>query len=250
MQGFINHNIKHTSASSINMWAEDPAAWVAKYLLAAKFTFSPAARAGVLAEDAVVAVLAKGMAEEDAVKYAVETFNKVHVFDRSEKTISRGEAIPGMVANALAELKQYGEPEFDENGKQKKIEINCRVDDWSIPVIGYLDFWYPKHGLVIDLKTSARMPSELSVTHQRQHAIYKAAMGNHKVKFLFVTHKKMAIFEPEDTSGTLLQIKSILKRQDRFLRVGDAETIKSIVPVINSYYWTDDTHLRKEIYDF
>lgn len=249
MQGFINHNIKHTSASSINMWAEDPAAWVAKYLLAAKFTFSPAARAGVLAEDAVVAVLAKGMSEEDAVKYAVETFNKAHVFDRSEKTISRGEAIPGMVANALAELKQYGEPEFDEKGKQKKIEINCRVDDWSIPVIGYLDLDYPKHGLTVDLKTTMRMPSEMSKSHMRQHGIYKSYKGgNNTVKFLYVTPKKASWLEPVDTSKTLQEIKSILRRQNNFLLAGNADTLKNIVPVVDSYYWVDDAALRKDIY--
>jgi hypothetical protein len=251
MIGFKQHGIEYTSASSINMYADAPDAWVARYLLKTKFSFSPAARAGVLAEDAVVNVLARGMSEEDAIKRALEEFARATLFDRSEKTACRGEGIPGMVANAVTELKQYGEPEFDADGKQKKVEINCRVDDWTIPIIGFLDLDYPKHGLTIDLKTTMRMPSEMSRAHLRQHGIYKACKGgNHGVRFLYVTPKKANWFEPEDTSDTLNEIKSILRRQNQFLQIGDAETLKSIVPVIDSFYWTDDAALRRDIYGY
>lgn len=250
MHGFSKHNITHTSPSSLNMWNDAPDAWVAKYLLNAKFGFSPSARAGVLAEDAVVDVLARGMTQEAATTTAIETFARATLFDKSEKTAARGEMIPGMIDLALKELKQYGTPEFDECGKQKKININCRVDDWTIPVIGYLDLYYPQHGLVIDLKTSSRLPSEMSQGHLRQQAIYKAAMGNCAVKFLYVTGKKSAVYEPEDTSDTLAEIKSILRRQNNFLALGDAETLKNTVPVINSFYWSDDMPLRRELYGF
>jgi hypothetical protein len=251
MHGFLKHNIKHTSASSINMFAEAPDAWIAKYILGAKFAFSPAARAGVLAEDAVVNVLARGMSEEDATQRAIEEFARATIFDNSEKTGNRGDGIPGMIKNALDELKQYGEPEFDEGGKQKKVEINCRVDDWTIPVIGYLDLDYPQHGLTVDIKTTMRMPSKMSKSHLRQHGIYKASKGgNNAVKFLYVTPKKATWFEPEDTSKTLVEIKGILRRQNNLLQIGDAETLKAIVPVLDSFYWADDLQQRREIYGY
>lgn len=249
MQGFINHNITHTSPSSINMWTEAPDAWIAKYVLGAKFGFSPAARAGVLAEDAVVDVLARGVTQADATTKAIETFARATLFDKSDKTAARGEMIPGMIDLALKELAQYGTPEFDEGGKQKKININCRVDDWTIPITGFLDFWYPQHGLVIDLKTSSKLPSEMSQSHLRQQAIYKAAMGNCAVKFLYCSGKKSAMYEPEDTSDTLMQIKNILRRQDKFLKIGNADLLREIVPVVNSYYWSEDSNLRKELYN-
>lgn len=246
MQGFVKHNINHTSPSSINMWAEAPDAWVAKYVLGAKFSFSPAARAGVLAEKAVVNVLC-GMGEAAAIDAVLGEFNQATVFDKSDKTLARRDMIAPMVKLAVAELKQYGEPEFD-NGNQKKIEINCRVDDWTIPVIGYLDFHFPQHGLVIDLKTTSRMPSEMSAAHLRQQAVYRAAMANHAVKFLYVTPKKAAMYEPESTDETLAQIKSILRRQNNFLLAGDAETLRGIVPVSDSYYWSDDLPMRRDLY--
>lgn len=247
MKGFNRHNIDHTSPSSINMYCDDPAAWVAKYLLNCKFSFSPAARAGVIAEEAVVNVLGRGWTQEEATKDAIEQFSRATVFDKSDKTLARGEAITGMIDLALKELSQYGEPEFD-NGKQKKIEINCRVDDWTIPVIGFLDFVFPKHGLIVDMKTTQRMPSEMSSSHLRQRAIYKAANGNYAVKFLYVTGKKSAVFEPEDIGDTLKEIKSILRRQNAFLNVGDCQLLQSIVPVFDSYYWSDDMQVRRELY--
>lgn len=250
MQGFVAHNITHTSPSSINMWADDPSAWVARYLLGAKFGFSPAARAGVLAEDAVVNVLARGMSQEEATKKALDSFAHATLFDNSDKTAARGEMIAGMIDLALKELAQYGTPEFEGGGKQKKIAINCRVDDWVIPCIGYLDLHYPQHGLVIDLKTTSRLPSEMSRGHLRQQAVYKAAMGNCAVKFLYVTSKKSAVYEPEDTADTLSEIKAILRRQNKFLSIGDADLIKSVVPVGSSFYWTDDMPMRRELYGF
>jgi hypothetical protein len=250
MQGFLRHGIKHTSASSINMWADAPDAWIAKYLLNARFGFSPAARAGVLAEEAVVDVLSRGVSEEDATREAIEAFSRANIFDKSEKTEARGDAIPGMISNAISELKQYGEPEF-EDGKQKKIEINCNIEDWTIPIVGYLDLDYPKHGLTVDLKTTMRMPSEMSRSHKRQHGIYSVAKGgNYTVKFLYVTPKKAAWFEPEDKKETLDEIKVILKRQNYFLNLGDVDVLKSSVPVLDSFYWADDLYLRKEIYGF
>lgn len=248
MNNFEKHGIKNTSASSLNMWTEAPDAWCAKYLFGAKFGFSPAARAGTLAEDAVVMVLSQGVTEKEAIDKSVEAYRRATALDFSDKTRERGEMIPGMVSLALKELSQYGEPEFD-NGKQLKININCKVDDWTIPVLGYLDFYFPSHGLVVDLKTSSRLPSEMSKSHLRQQAIYKASMGNCAVKFLYVTGKKSAVYEPENTSDTLSEIKNILRRQNNFLGL-DIEIIRSTVPVLDSFYWSDDYNLRREIYGY
>ena len=250
MQGFNRHNITYTSPSSLNMWCDAPDAWIAKYLLGRKFSFSPAARAGVLAEEAVVNVLGRGWTQEAAVKDALDQFNKANVFDKSDKTLARGEAIPGMIDLAIKELAQYGEPEFDESGKQQKININCRVDDWTIPVIGYLDLVYPKHGIIVDLKTTSRMPSSMSPGHLRQQAIYQAAKGNQRVLFLYVTGKKSAVFENPDIGDTLQEIKAILRRQNAFLNMGSADELVRCVPVVDSWYWSDDLPMRRELYGY
>jgi len=262
MSGFDTYGIDHTSASSINMWAAAPCAWVAKYLHGRKFKFGNAARAGVLAEDAVTSVLALGISAEDAIKTALGEYAKATALGCSDADTKRGEAIKGMIEMTLAELAPYGTPEFNESpitvtdeklnlGKrQKKININCKGDGWELPVIGYLDFHYPKHGLVVDMKTTMRLPSEMSDEHTRQGVIYKQAMGNHAVKFLYVSGKGCKWHEIGETKPVLQEIKAILNRQERFLRAGPLGFLTSIVPVnASSYYWGDDADMRKELYE-
>lgn len=250
--GFEKHGIKHSSASQINMYAAAPCAWVAKYLYGREFNFSLAAESGKLVEAAIVDVLARGESVKDATDKAVAAYMSKCILVATERELDRGDGIPGMIEQALAALDVYGEPEFIndpfEGLKQKKIELLCRGDGWTLPVIGYLDFHYPQHGLVVDLKTTMRAPSAFSDAHLRQGAIYKQAMGNHAVKFLYVTPKKAVWHEVGDTAPVLGEIKTILTRQEHLLRL-DADVIRSIVPVVqDSFYWNGDEAVRKEIY--
>ena len=263
INGFEKFGIDHSSASSINMFVGAPCAWVAKYLHGKKFAFSNAARAGVLAEDAVTDVLARGIPAEVAIKTALAEYAKATALGASDADEKRGDAIKGMIEMALAELAPFGEPEFnpaeattveqilDFNKRQKKISLNCNGDGWTLPIIGYLDLHYPKHGLVVDLKTTMRLPSEMSDEHTRQGAIYKQAMGNHAVKFLYVSGKGCKWHEIGEPMPVLQEIKIIMNRMERFLRAGPLEHLTSIVPVNpSSYYWTQDSELRKQIYGF
>lgn len=253
MNGFEMHGIQHTSPSSLNMFATAPCAWVAKYLFGHKFKFSLAARAGVLAEDAVVNILANGWTQDKATEEAIKSYNKSCAFGASDADLKRGDAITGMIENAVTELKGYGQPEFTYQligtGKQKKIELLCKGDGWQLPVIGFLDLDYPKHGLTVDLKTTMRLPTIMSDEHMRQGAIYKAAKGNHAVKFLYVSGKSFKWHDIENHLPILAEVKVLLNRQEKFLASGDRDLLKSIVPVnASSYYWSDDSELRKSIY--
>jgi len=253
MNGFEKHNIAYSSPSSLNMWASAPCAWVAKYLLGRKFKFSNAAKAGSLAEDAIVNVLANGWEEAAASDAATKEYNKFTALSATDADRKRGLAISGMVKNALSELKQYGEPEFGTDlvygKKQKKVELLCKGDNWQLPVIGYLDLYFPKENLVVDIKTSMKLPSYMSDEHMRQGAIYRAGMGNAPVKFLYVTGKGHKWHEVENPTPILSEVKEILNRQQRFLKLGDPELLKSVVPVFsNSFYWSGDEALRKEVY--
>ena len=255
MNGFSNHGIQHSSPSSINMFASAPCAWVAKYLLNEKFKFSLAARAGTLVEEAVVNVLSNGWTEQAATEAAVAAYNKAAAFGSSDADNKRGEAIAGMITNTLTELKPYGEPEQGKDiiyGKrQQKVEMLCKGDGFEIPVIGFLDFRFPKHGLTIDLKTTMRLPSEMSSEHMRQGGFYRGALGNEVVKFLYVSGKNVKWHEVSDHVPILQEIKTLLNRQERFLRLGTKETLQSVVPVMSeSFYWTGDEDLRKRIYGF
>jgi len=252
MSNFAKHNLNHTSASQVNMYSNCAAAWCARYLYGRQFTFGNAPRAGILVEDAVVAVLTDTMSIDEAVEKTTDTYKSIICLTGTPSDVKRGEAIEGMIRGAVDVLTPYGEPSFDydENGKirQKGIELLCKGDGWELPIIGYLDLVYPDHNLVIDLKTTMRSPSAMSIEHKRQGAIYQKATGM-DVKFLYVTGKKKIMHDVCDVDDTLAEIKMILNRQEKLLGL-DADLIKDIVPCNKgSFYWSDDLAMARELYN-
>jgi hypothetical protein len=249
MSGFTKHNIDHLSASSINLWANAPDVWVMSYLFGLRTPMGPAPWRGICVEDAVVETLMGG-SEKDAIQKALDKFDKRFLVG-DEATTKERDMVQPMVQLAVEQLMEFGKPEFaDAENKQEKISITAKGNCWEIPVIGFLDLVFPQHGVVIDLKTTGRMPSTMSAEHQLQRAIYaKAKGGNQSVKFLYVTPKKAAMLEDGDPAELLAQAKVQITRMEAFLRTLDKETAKAIVPVQpNSFYWKGNEQLRKEFY--
>ena len=248
MNGFDKHGIKHLSASSINLWTNAPDVWVAQYLFGKRGPMSAAAMRGICTEDAVVAVL-QGKNADGALDAALEKFDQTFPIG-DEKTTKERAMIQPCMELAVQELEQYGEPEFPEEG-QEKISITAKTDDHEIPVIGYLDLVFPKHGVVIDLKTTGRCPSVMSAEHQLQRAIYQKAKGNQIVKFLYVTPKKTNLLEDGDPSEILRKTKTQITRMERFLRSGTRHDIAGVIPVNPStFYWNGAEEIRQELYGF
>lgn len=245
--GFSKHGIDHLSASNINLWSNAPDVWVMQYLFGIRTPMGPAPWRGICVEDAVVEVLCGGKLTE-ALDRAHEKFNSRFMI-ADDNTSREAARINPMVEIAVEELKQYGKPEFPEDGRQEKISITAKGEDWAIPVIGYLDLVFPNHGVVIDLKTTGRIPSTMSAEHQLQRCIYAKAKGNMAVKFLYVSDKKSALLEDGDVNDLLSQSKVQITRMERFLRTLDKEQAKAIVPMQpSSFYWKGSEDLRKEFY--
>ena len=249
MNGFEKHGIDHLSASNINLWANAPDVWVMQYLYGKRTAMGPAPWRGICVEDAVVEILLGGK-ETEALDRAMEKFNSRFMI--ADEAIAReADRIAPMVQIAVAELQQYGKPEFPEDERQEKISITAKGDGWAIPVIGFLDLVYPDHGLVIDLKTTGRIPSAMSAEHQLQRAIYAKAKGNMAVKFLYVSEKKASLLEDGDPAELLAQAKVQINRMEAFLRTLDKEQARAIVPLApSSFYWKGSEELRKEFYGF
>jgi hypothetical protein len=247
MNGFEKHGIDHLSASNINLWANAPDVWVMQYLYGKRTAIGPAPWRGICVEDAVVEILLGGK-ETEALDRAMEKFNSRFMI--ADEAIAReADRIAPMVQIAVAELQQYGKPEFPEDERQEKISITAKGDGWAIPVIGFLDLVYPDHGLVIDLKTTGRIPSAMSAEHQLQRAIYAKAKGNMAVKFLYVSEKKASLLEDGDPAELLAQAKVQINRMEAFLRTLDKEQARAIVPLApSSFYWKGSEELRREFY--
>lgn len=248
MNGFEKHGITHTSPSQLNMWIDCPAAWMAKYFYGHRFSFGVAAQVGVLTERVCKEVLTGELSLDAAIERAEKDFNRDNALNVNEKELARVSDIRAMAELAIGELSQYGKPVYNEDGSQIKIELTCRGDNWELPVIGYIDFYYPDHGVWVDLKTTLRIPSVMSDAHNRQAAVYRKALGNMAGRFLYVSPKKALWHEVDAPEDYLAQIKGVLNRQERALRY-DAETLKSILPVnLSSFYWNGEESARKELF--
>src|SRR5690606_6695403 len=130
-------------------------------------------------------------------------------------------------------------PTRPEQGAQHKVEI--RLDDVPVPVVGYLDFLWEQHGIVLDLKTQLRLASEISTAHARQGAVYVKARSNHEMRFCYATPKKVGVYRLENAAAHLEAIRQIFIRMERFLRLSRDrdELMGLLVPDFDSFYWNN-----------
>ena len=249
MSGFTDHGITHSSVSQINRWIDCPSAWVSQYLFKNKGGASSPMWRGIFTEQAVSDTITGTLDIDAAIERAVRDFDSKVMFDDDGKAAKERENIGPMTRLAVEALEPYGKPVFQEDGGQHKVSLTAAGDGWSLDFIGFIDFKFPDHGLIIDLKTTLRMPSVMSRSHQRQRAFYAKASGNSAVKFLYVTPKKTAILEDGDPGQLMAEIKAHLARQEAFLRLGDKELLRTVVPVDpDSFYWRGSEAARLELY--
>ncbi|WP_179287772.1 hypothetical protein, partial [Enterococcus faecalis] len=142
---------------------------------------------------------------------------------------------------AIAELRQYGVPEKPEDGRQHKIQIE--LPGIPIPIIGFLDFVWPQHGIIFDLKTTARIPSEMSDAHCLQGGIYAAAKSNHEVRFGYVSAKKIAVYVLPDPAAAIQRATRTAKAIERFLSLSDDSDAltRCFEPDMSSFYWAGES---------
>ena len=155
-------------------------------------------------------------------------------------------------ATALAELQQYGPPTSPPEGqRQHRVEIT--LPDVPVPVIGYQDFVWDGHGIVLDLKTQLRLASEISPAHARQGAVYVAGT-NRQMRFCYATPKKIAVYVLEDPEAPLAILREVALRLERFLRVSrDPQELAGLLcPDFESFWWSapEARALGREVYGY
>lgn len=209
MNPFEQHGIAHLSASSLNAFRSSQAYWIISYLAKIKDPSNIAIFAGQAAEDAVSHGLFNPTASiEECIDLAAKAYRHKTALggydpeDREAKleeivgreAEGRKKAFEGFVRNALTALRPYGTPTRPENNeRQHRIEI--MLEGIPVPVIGYKDFAFDGHGLDVDLKTTSRMPEDMSQEHQLQAAIYWKASGNRAQRFCYVTKSDHKVLE-------------------------------------------------------
>jgi hypothetical protein len=245
MNGFAQHGIGHLSASSLNLWASEPAIWIMERLLGHRSAPSPLMARGKAVEEGIhLGLTEPDRVLEDCIALALQSFDRDMALSPDERREAERNAIPGYVEHGLAELKQYGVP----TAYQDRIEIT--LDGIGVPIIGFIDWRFDQHGLIVDLKTSERLPSAISLAHARQGAVYARAHDNYGMRFAYVKPqaakkdgRAVTVYElpRDDIEQQLNALREIALRMERFLRLSSdaAELCALLVPDYEKYHWNN-----------
>ena len=208
--------------------------WTLEKILGLKQPVGVPAHRGVAVEEGV----AFGLKNPDApLKACVDvaftrydTLAAMSSDDRREKY--RGN-ISEMIERALEELRPYGVP------SQMQGFIEWRPDSLKFPIIGYFDFKWDQHGIITDLKTTERMPSEIKIPHARQVGLY-ASSDNMDARLTYCTPKKCQTYRLENVRAHREALYQIARKVESFLALSDDPKffLDITAPDVESFYWT------------
>ena len=201
----------HHSAHSTNLFCASTAMWVLEKVLGLRQPVGAPAHRGVAVEDGVT----HGLINLDAslaecIKVAIIKYDTLTALSPDARREKYRETIPDMVRQALAKLRPYGVP----SGVQGRVE--WKPDGLRLPVIGYYDFEWSQHGIIVDLKTTEKLPFQIKVSHARQGAFY-ASSDNMAARLTYVTPKKCETYELENIREHREALRQIAVRIENFL---------------------------------
>lgn len=224
---FVRH-----SPSSLNLFSSCLPMFVMEKVLGRRQPVGPPAHRGT----AVEAGIAHGLTDLGApmaacVATALAKFSQLTAFSTDPRKDEFYKTIGGMVESGLEELRPYGTPS-DMQGF-----IEWRPEGLVYPIVGYFDFMWRDHGIVVDLKTTTALPSQIKVPHARQVALYTA--GNMEGRVSYVTPKKRATYRVDSIAEHRVALHRMALACERFLALSDdPEFFVSItVPDLDAFYF-------------
>ena len=230
MDGFAAHGIDHLSPSSLNQYLDSPAHWVLTRLIGYREPASPPATRGRAAEFGVhLGLSGTDLAESVA---AAEKMYDHELAGSKDERVERGK-LAAYVEHGLDALRPFGTP----TSYQDRIEIT--LDDVPVPVIGFTDWIFADRGLIVDLKTTSRLPLSLSAAHVRQGAVYLKAYGNYGMRFVYVKPARgrdgrVAVSHElgaDDARQHIESLRQVALHLERFLSLsGDPQELVRLVP--------------------
>ena len=185
----IKEDFKH-SFSSVSQFARSPCQWICTYGLGLRSPNNPAMTRGNLSEFGAYYKIKRGMSGKDGQafeKLIRHRFKKLNFLD-AEKEID----------NAIAIAKQFEKVLYERQLRnivsyQKQVVKN--IDGLKYPVRAFTDFEF--ENIIIDAKSTLRMPSFPRPDHIRQQSLY-ANLYDKPTALLYATPKKTMYYELND----------------------------------------------------
>lgn len=226
-------NYTRHSPSSLNLFCASAAMFTLERIIGIRQPVGAPAHRGTAVEHGVTIGLQDSAASLEACIAAAQTkFDTISALSGDPRRGDYRATIPAMVESALKELRPYGVP----SGTQGFIE--WRPEGLKLPIVGYYDFEWSDHGIIVDLKTTERLPSAVKIGHARQVALY--ASDNADARLSYVTPKKSTTYRLENKREHREALRQIAIRVENFLAQSDDPQffLNVTAPDLESFYWT------------
>jgi len=235
---FAAHGITHLSPSSMNRWASQPALFVLEKILKRSSPVGPGAHRGTAAEAGIAHGLVHPSASlDECIAIAQSKFSELTALSTDPRTEKESANLAGYVTVGLQTLRPYGVPTSLQG------EIRMAFDGIAVPVLGFYDFMWqsPTGTILIDLKTSGMLSSQISTAHARQVAFYASAIPNCDARVAYVTPKKSAVYGLENVEAHRKALHNIAASIQAFLSISEDPQVltKLVVPDVDSFYFND-----------
>jgi len=250
MSAFARHGIDHLSISSLNLFASEPALWVMERLLGRRGPVGAAAHRGTAAEAGIaLGLLDPDLPVADCQAYAVKVFDELTALSRDARVEKERTGVPSIVWQGLERLRPRGAPTATQQ------EIRVMLPGCPLPWLGYVDLFYADHapGVVVDIKSTLRLPSEPSTGHARQVSLYTYNTP-YAAKIAYFTPGRSEVYEigEEAKQQHIADLVNIAGRLERFLGLSDDPAVLAsvVVPDVDSFYYADPVTraLAKEVF--
>lgn len=224
---FVRH-----SPSSLNLFAACPSLFVLEKVLGRRMPVGAAAHRGTAVEAGVAHGLADFAAPlADCVEIAERRFRELTGLSPDPRREKVGDGVGAMVERALRELRPYGTPSSAQGF------IEWRPEGLRYPIVGYYDFLWADHGIVVDLKTTEKLPSAVKPSHARQVALYTG--GNLEGRLAYITPAKSAVYRLESVAEHRACLHRMALACERFLALSEdpAFFVSITSPDLESFYF-------------
>jgi len=232
---FVRH-----SPSSLNLFCAAPAMFVLEKIVGRRQQVGAPAHRGTAVEDGVTAgLLNPDLPIAECVAVANKKYDTITALSPDARNAEFRATMPAMIEGALAELRPYGIPSACQGA------VTWHPDDLRCPIFGYFDYHWDNLGVIVDLKTSATMPSQIKISHARQASFYAhcTAGDNADARIAYVTPKKKAVYGVENIRDHLDALHKIALSCERFLSLSEDPQffVDLICPDYEAFYWGGPT---------
>ena len=243
------------SFSHINEFAFNRERWALRRIFGYQFASSAAAERGKAVESGLNMWL-NGIDYEEAVDKMYDEFNANCALFNDPKTDEERDNLIPLFGEGVRAFKEFG---FKWNllGYQKKVELNIH----GVPLIGYTDFYFEdkqtKEDFFIDLKTTKRKPSGLSMSHAMQQSIYQRGTNANQRLWYLIANKSGAKFESmslTDYDKPMKICEHIISAMANYLKSVDTldDVKNTLIPNPDDWIWKEEAVLkaRQEVWGY